>query len=133
VPASAVSIIPFKSGYVHPCEASVPVSKDLNVELELMPAGNLDTSNPPDPMAMHSRVTGTVLEMTADGPTLLAGAYVWFETVPDLVVADTLTDLNGRFTLCDLTGGSVYAGKNGYESSRGSPALPEMTILLKRQ
>ena len=133
VPGSVVTIIPSKGGYVHPCETSLAVSKDLNLELELVPAQNPGASSL-QPSVMHSLVTGTVLEMTPDGPTPLAGAYVSFETAPDLSVADTMTNLDGRFSLCDVTTpGYVYAWKKDYEASAGAAAFAGMTIVLKRR
>ena len=133
VPGSTGSIILFKKGYVYPCGVTVGVQSDLSAEVELVPVESLNTTNPQPLMTTRPLITGTVFEMTPDGPKTVAGAYVYVETWPDLTVADTVTDLTGHFTICDGTGGHVYAGKTGYGSSAGAPAVDGMTLEIKRQ
>ena len=133
LPASDVTIIPLKGGYVQPCAAIVSVHESLSTEVELVAAEKLNTANPQPLMTTRPLVVGTVFETTADGPKGVAGAYVYIETTPDLTAADTMTDLTGRFTLCDGTGGFVYAEKAGYSGSAAASPVNGMAIEIKRQ
>jgi hypothetical protein len=129
---SLLTVLPYKRGFVQPCGASVLLQQDLGIEVELMSADSFNTMNPPLPSSSGPLLTGTVFETTPDGPVGVAGAYVSVESLPDLVVADTITDLAGRFAFCNGTSGAVYAGKGGYRSSGAVSSVSGMTIELKR-
>ena len=133
VPGSVVTIMPAKRGYVQPCAAIVAVHGDLTTEIELVPVESFNTANPQPLMTTRPLVVGTVFEMTADGPKGVAGASVFIDTDSDLTVADTLTDLTGRFTLCGGTGGIIYAGKAAYGYSAEASPVNGMAIEIKRQ
>jgi hypothetical protein len=131
VPARNVSIIAGKSGYVQPC-AATGGAQQADVQVELASVASFNTATPPPLLTSGVRVRGTVFEMTADGPRGVPGAYISVETLPDLVVASTMTDLTGHFTMCNV-GGTLYVGKSRYVESAGVSPSDGMAVELTRQ
>jgi len=130
---SAVNIQVGKAGYVAPC-ATTASGQDDHADLELVPMTSFDTANPLPLTTNRPVLSGMVFETTSDGPKGVAGAFLSVETLPDLVVATTMTDLTGHFTMCSVAVSYVYAGKSGYAPYYQQASLSNgMAIELKRQ
>lgn len=128
---SRVEVMAGKGGYAQPCRAFAS-SQHQSADIELVPLGSLNTTNPPALMTDRPLVTGSVVEMTAAGPVGVTGAFV-STGFYDLDLAWTLTDLNGHFTLCDVAGSYLSVAKEGYQSSDAVMAKDGMTVQLKRK
>ena len=74
----------------------------------------VDPANPqPQRTTTAPAVTGTVYRMIGGVKTPLAGAVVQYNSwVPDLLLAETVSDVNGHYSLCNLQ--FTYAGTGGY-------------------
>jgi hypothetical protein len=131
VPLSSLTIMAYKSGYVQPCEVAGS-GQNANVDVELVSMASLNTAIPLPLVTSGAVVVGTVFETTSDGPKGIPGAYVHVETLPDLIVASTVTDLTGHFTMCNV-GGLLYVDQTGYAGSAGISASNGMAVELKRQ
>lgn len=106
-----VSAAGLDKGYVQPCAVTFDMNGDVVRDIELVSKATLNSPTPPRPITAHGpALTGTVYEMTATGRQPVAGAFIWVDGLGHLglVVAQTMTDLNGRYFLCDLPAGAVY-------------------------
>jgi hypothetical protein len=74
----------------------------------------VDPANPlPQRTTTAPAVAGTVYRLINGVKTPLAGAVVQYNSwVPDLVLAETVSDSNGRYALCNLQ--FTYPGTGGY-------------------
>lgn len=98
----------FTRGYVQPCGVRVDVSGDTTRDIEVVSTETLNTAGPLRPItARDPTLTGTVYKLTANGRQPVAGVTVVADGAHGLgwVLADTLTDSNGRYFLCDLRPG----------------------------
>jgi hypothetical protein len=99
--ADTVYVRAWKNGYVQQCAAAVTLQADASVNLTLATYANARTTGlPTSPDLRH--VSGVVYEMTAGGRRPVADAWVGWEPIMDTVVADTRTDAQGRYRLCEL-------------------------------
>jgi hypothetical protein len=93
----------YKDGYVQQCAApSVMIEGDLTMDLGLVAKSNVTALATQAAPAGLRWVSGTIVEITPTGKEPVAGAFVDFEPLEDLNVANTRTDAAGRFALCGL-------------------------------
>jgi hypothetical protein len=95
-----VAVMALRGVYEQPCMAvanTVGQNAVLNVTV-------VDPANPlPQLMTTAPAVTGTVYRLVNGVKTPLAGAVVDYSAwVPDLIVAQTVTDSSGHYALCNL-------------------------------
>jgi hypothetical protein len=128
------TIVAGKPGYVQPCDADATGQvPNASLEVELVSTASLTTGNPQPLMTTRPLVSGFVFEMTPDGPKGVPGAYVYVEAFPDVLVAETMTDLTGHFTMCNGRG-YLSVDKSGYSGPSAGISLSDgMVIELKRQ
>jgi hypothetical protein len=89
--------------FVQPCAVMARVPGPGNLQVEIMPRSAFDTVTPPRPqLASGITVTGTVFETVNGARQPVAGAELWAYTKTEIVLATTLTDLQGRFFLCNM-------------------------------
>lgn len=118
-------------GYDQPCASTLHLTSNgaqatIEVVSETAPVYD------PDPPAPALR--GVVYEMTPGGRLPVAGARVFVETLFEIVAATTMTDEQGRYSLCRLptTGTYVTPVKKGYVLKGTDVALAGvMTIDLE--
>jgi hypothetical protein len=92
----------YKEGYVQQCAApSMMIQGDLTMDLGLVAKSNVTTSATQAAAGLRW-ISGTIVEITPAGKEPVAGAFVDFEPLEDLNVANTYTDAAGRFALCGL-------------------------------
>ena len=102
--------------FVQPCALTVDMRGDAIQDIETVSAETLNSLAPPRPLSVRPPVvTGTVYEVTATGSQPLAGASVTL-TESFAMRANTRTDLNGRFFICDVPSKNVQLSvtKAGY-------------------
>ena len=93
----------YKDGYVQQCAVpAVMMRGDVAMDLRLVAKANVTAAASPEAPPGLRWVTGTIVESTATGKAPVAGAFVDFEPLEDLNVANTYTDAAGRFALCGL-------------------------------
>jgi len=93
----------YKDGYVQQCAApSLTIDGDLTMDLALVAKSNLTASASQAAPPGLRWVSGTIVEITPTGKEPVAGAFVDFEPLEDLNVANTHSDAAGRFALCGL-------------------------------
>lgn len=93
----------YKDGYVQQCAAlSLMIQGDLTMDLGLVANSNLTASVTQTASPGLRSVSGTIVEITPTGKAPVAGAFVDFEPLEDLNVANTRSDASGRFALCGL-------------------------------
>ena len=105
-----------RRGYFQPCAVTVDVRGDVVQDIEVVSAETLNSLAPPRPLSVREPVmTGTVYEVTPTDRQPISGAIVSVSEA-GLVRATTLTDLNGRYFICNLpaTNVALGAGKEGY-------------------
>ena len=100
LPDGAISVMASAGDLIQPCMAvanTMGQNAALNVTV-------VDPANPlPQLTTTAPAVTGTVYRLANGVNTPLAGAILQFNIwVPDLVVAETVTDSNGRYAMCNL-------------------------------
>jgi hypothetical protein len=120
LPYSHVSLWTAAPAYVQPCAVTARVESDVDVQVELVPRSAFDATEVPRPqLAVEPSLTGRVYEVTATGQQPIAGAVVWLEGSVGPTYAQTLTDLDGDYFVCnvdDLPGvASLIVVKEGYE------------------
>jgi len=101
----------FQQGYVQPCAVTFDMTSDVVRDIEVVSIATLNSTAPQRPItARGPALTGTVYEVTPAGRQPVAGAFIWVDGQDHngLVVAQTMTDLNGQYFLCDLPPGAVY-------------------------
>ena len=102
--------------FVQPCALAVDMRGDAVQDIETVSAETLNSLAPPRPLSVRPPVvTGTVYEVTATGRQPLAGASVTL-TEFFYMRANTRTDLNGRYFICDVPAKNVQlsVSKAGY-------------------
>src|SRR5262245_33300513 len=93
----------YKDGYGQQCAApSLTIDGDLTMDLALVAKSNLTASASQAAPPGLRWVSGTIVEITPTGKEPVAGAFVDFEPLEDLNVANTHSDAAGRFALCGL-------------------------------
>jgi len=97
-----------RKGYLQPCAVTVDMTRDAARDIEVVREETLQSFAPPRPItAREPTLTGTVYEITSTGREPVAGMYFEADGSSGLgnVLANTRTDLNGRYFLCDLPPG----------------------------
>lgn len=100
LPQAVITLQAGGSGFDQPCGSTITLgptdaTADIDIVSEKAPAFNPD---PPPP-----GLVGTVYEMLAGERKPVGGARVFVETWFETVVATTVTDELGRYSLCRLT------------------------------
>ena len=123
LPASQITILAFASDHVQPCAVRIQVPSDAPVRVELVPTPTFDALNPPRPqLSTEPSVTGEIYEITATGREPIAGVNLWVEEVMDTGIATTLSDLGGRFYLCNLGRAAyLHLSKPGFQPTWVGP------------
>jgi hypothetical protein len=117
VPKGFIVLFAFKLGYDHPCAATVSLSADASVDMEIV-----SPESPSLPTTVTSpTLSGTVFETTSEGRRPITGARIYWGG--DLPVAITTSDAAGRYALCHLPTSDelaffseLIAVKTGYAS-----------------
>jgi hypothetical protein len=117
----------FRMSYVQPCAVSVDMTRDVTRDIEVVSVETLNSFAPPRPItAREPTLTGSVYEVTSTGRQPVVGAYIDADGASGLglTLANTLTDLNGRYFLCDLDPGmDLMVWEDDGDDSNGWPAL----------
>jgi hypothetical protein len=93
----------YKADYVQQCAAPLAtIQGDLTMDLALVATASLTASATQAAPTGLRWVSGTIVEVTPAGKQPVAGAFVDFEPLEDLNVANTRSDAAGRFALCGL-------------------------------
>jgi hypothetical protein len=88
-------------GYVQQCAVSVTLQGDINADLTISRFADVVMSGlPTAPNKRH--ISGVVYELTDNGRQPLSNAWVGWEALFDVVVANTRTDAQGRYRLCGI-------------------------------
>jgi hypothetical protein len=102
-----------KDGYVQPCASAITLATDMSVDLTLTPVANVAVMALPS--LPNARQIGGTVYTSKDGERQpVAGASVGWEMAMDTVVAETVTDAQGRYRICGLPRdrlSGVYAQK----------------------
>jgi hypothetical protein len=97
----AIFVRAWKDGYVQQCAKIVALATDTNADLTL--TRKEDVVIAALPMSAATRqISGTVYTLRNSVRAPVAGAWVGWEPVLDTVIADTITDSQGRYRLCGL-------------------------------
>jgi hypothetical protein len=120
LPFSHISVWAPASAYVQPCAVTARVSSDTGVRVELVPKSAFEAIEVPRPqLAVEPSVSGRVYEVTATGDQPVAGAVVWLEEPLGITHAQTMTDLDGDYFVCNVDDLPTLAWltvvKDGYE------------------
>lgn len=91
----------WRNGYVQQCATSLALAADANADLRLTPQTQAVTIGLPSPPNTR-QISGTVFTMRNGEREPAAGVWVGWEAMMDTVVADTITDAQGRYRLCGL-------------------------------
>lgn len=123
LPASQITILAFASGHVQPCAVRVQVPREVPIRVEVVPTSTFDALNPPRPqLSTEPSVTGVIYEITANVREPIPGVNLWVEEVMDTGIATTLSDLGGRFYLCNLGKAAyLHLSKSGFQSTWVGP------------
>ena len=94
----------FSAPYVHQCVTSVTIESDTTLDVTVSSTTDLVALNAsPGPVSPTARtVSGVVFEVTANGRQPVRNVWVGWEAVMDGSVAETRTDVAGRYRLCGL-------------------------------
>ena len=102
--------------YDQPCGATVHLTADVTIDIELVPQDSPSLS-----MTLGSPIlSGVVFETTSEGRRPVPGARLFLGGDFDPVIATTTSNADGRYLLCRLpVGVSTYldAAKSGYAST----------------
>jgi len=126
------------AGYLQPCAVTLDVRADVVRDIEVVSADTLNSFAPPRPLLVSEpTITGMVYETTEAGVQPVAGAIVAADTAM-IDRAMTLTDLSGRYFLCDMEPSEVALGvyKDGYVSRYVWPideSQPSIDIEIERE
>ena len=91
----------WKDGYVQQCATAVVLASDASADLTLTAKADAVITGLPAPPNSR-QISGTVYQMKDNERQPLAGVWVGWEPIMDTVVADTVTDSQGRYRLCGL-------------------------------
>jgi hypothetical protein len=83
-------------GYVQPTAAVVDLRSDATVDIELVPETAV-SATPLAPAFSGVTLSGVVFEFVDGVRRPVVGAHVFIECAPDVLMADTVTDENGRY------------------------------------
>lgn len=128
-----------KPGYRQPCAAAFDFRADTEHDIEIVPMATLLAGVPSRLRDASPTISGVVFEETPEGRTPVAGAEVSLEWIPDLLTAWTISDGDGRYTLCRVPAGLVDVGavKSGYFPTdlavRMTDADVELDLQLRRR
>jgi len=112
--------------YDQPCAVRIDLAAPtFTADVELF---SVD-SPMPDATRSPPLITGIVFEQTENGKRPIAGAKIFLETLWGGAEARTTTDENGRYALCRVPRGGLYAMKPGYELKSGDPNFVEVVDL----
>ena len=116
--ATRILLFGVKPGFVQPCAVDSDMPPSGVVQVELVAESTLAVLDPPRPLLVRGTVlTGTVFETVNGVRQPVAGAALGVDTDFDLPIANTKTDLQGRFFLCNLPRSVVvYVNKTGFAS-----------------
>jgi hypothetical protein len=122
-------------GYVQPCAAAITLAADASVDLTLTAVADVAVMALPT-LPNARQVAGTVYTVKDGQRQPLGGASVAWEMAMDTVVAETVTDTQGRYRLCGMPKDRVsglYAQKgNGApvyaEAAAGSDAVIDFDV-----
>ena len=90
-----------KDGYVQQCATIVALATDTSADLTLTRKEEVTIADLPRSAATR-QISGTVYTLRDNVRAPVAGAGVGWEPVLDTVIADTITDSQGRYRLCGL-------------------------------
>jgi hypothetical protein len=104
-----------------PCVVTISASSNVNHDVHIVADPNqLGAHLPAELLADVPTLSGVVFENTPDGRRPVSGARLEVDMLYGLgdVSATTLTDSDGRYVLCGLTGNSpyIYASKSGFKA-----------------
>jgi hypothetical protein len=125
--------------FVQPCAVRARVPGSANLQVEIVPRSAFDTLTPPRPqLAAGITVTGTVFETVNGARQPVAGAELWVYTNTEIVIAITLTDLQGGFFLCNMDPAIwMHVAKDGFELKEvpyfDTVGAPPLEIELRRR
>ena len=94
----------FSAPYMHQCVTSVTIESDTTLDVTVSSTTDLVALNASTgPASPNTRtVSGTVFEVTANGPQPVRNVWVGWEAAMDGLVAETRTDAAGQYRLCGL-------------------------------
>ena len=123
LPASRITILGFKSGFVQPCAVRHDVPSNIAVRIEMIPVSTLETFNPPRPqLSSEPSLTGVIFETTPAGRQPVDGVELQVEEVMGALSASTRSNRGGGFFLCNLGGGAyIFLSKSGFEEKWVGP------------
>jgi hypothetical protein len=122
----AVSIAAAETGaYMSPCPSGtiwLSINPNRTFDVDIVSKAVLSTTGVPDSYPKTAlSLSGTIVEMTSDGPRPVAGALVALGDDFPGAYSTTLSDTLGRFVLCTATPGrgsdqlmSLRVAKDGY-------------------
>jgi hypothetical protein len=114
----------WKDGYVQQCATAVTLATATSADLTLTPKA--DVAIVGLPTVPNSRQIGGTVYTTKDGLRQpFAGAWVGWEMSMDTVVADTLTDSQGRYRLCGMPKDRI-SGLYAVKAGTSSPVYTEL-------
>jgi hypothetical protein len=114
----------WKDGYVQQCAAAVTLAGDTSADLTLTPIADVAIAGLPAILAAR-QMSGTVYTSREGQRQPLAGAWVGWEMDMDTVVADTVTDSQGRYRLCGMPKDHIY-GLYAARVGTGAPVYAEV-------
>jgi hypothetical protein len=137
LPESRITVTAAQDGLVQPCALNVVVRSDLTLEIELVSETTLDSLSPPVPQSAHgATLQGNVFETVNGVRSPITGADIWVEEYDDIAIATTVTDLSGRYFVCNLPPVvGVYVSKPGFETvliSVDTSSTSTMDVALRR-
>jgi hypothetical protein len=123
LPASQISIHAGHQGWVQPCAVSSRVPQAEYLQVEVQRGSAFATANPPRPQLVQgAAMTGTVFETVNGARQAVPGALIWAYSSVDIDLASTMTDLQGRFFLCNLPPQvALFTSKDGYRLNEAWP------------
>jgi hypothetical protein len=123
LPESEISIHAGHQGWVQPCAVSSRVPQSAYLQVEVLRGSAFATANPPRPQLVQgTSMTGTVFETVNGVRQTVPGALIWAYSVAEVDLASTMTDLQGRFFLCNLPSQvMLLTTKDGYRLNEAWP------------
>ena len=122
------------SGRYQPCVAGVLVTGNVTRDVYIIgDPDQLGAHLPPQLLADTPILSGLVYEVTAEGRQPVAHARLVLDLIFGLgdISAWTLTDTEGRYVFCGLSGYSspyLFASKTGYRPAEGTVVLNGNTV-----
>ena len=120
IPDSQISVHAVRDGYVQQCAVTVALRSNVTLNVEMTSESTLESPTPPPPQsARGTHVTGLIFETTQAGRQPVAGAHVLADQAPDWAFANTISDLQGKFLLCNLPAAYTFlhVGTPGFSGS----------------